>query len=128
MYLKKRWIYNGLNCSLFLNFVRVINIMPMIEQLKNFIGDGKQANNGNKNDRYPKSTLPIDNFRAYPEVKSRVDNSSAIQQIVAEEREQRNKVPTYPGLERYQILEKMGEYVESFFLCLRIEKLYIVSN
>lgn len=85
----------------------------MIEQLKNFIRNGKQANNGNNvnNDRNPKSPFLVENFRSYPEIKSRVDNSSAIQQIVAEEREQRNKVPTYPGLERYQILEKMGEYV-----------------
>ncbi|GES85992.1 Pkinase-domain-containing protein [Rhizophagus clarus] len=88
--------------------------MPMIEQLKNFIRHGKQANkhanpdNGN-NDQYPVSPAPIDN--SYPEIKTRVDldNSSAIQQIVAEEREQRNKMPTYPGLDRYQILEKMGD-------------------
>ncbi|CAB4401473.1 unnamed protein product [Rhizophagus irregularis] len=90
--------------------------MPMIEQLKNFIRHGKQANkhgnpdnNSGNNDQYPISPAPIDNFQAYPEIKTRVDNSSAIQQIVAEEREQRNKMPTYPGLERYQILEKMGD-------------------
>lgn len=92
----------------------------MIEQLKNFIRHGKQANkhanpdnNNGNNDQYPVSPAPIDN--SYPEIKTRVDNSSAIQQIVAEEREQRNKMPTYPGLERYQILEKMGEYVKSIF-------------
>lgn len=90
--------------------------MPMIEQLKNFIRHGKQANkhvipdnNYGNNDRYPKSPVEVENFRAYPEIKSRVDNSSAIQQIVAEEREQRNKMPTYPGLERYLILNKMGD-------------------
>jgi len=90
--------------------------MPMIEQLKNFIRHGKQANkhvipdnNYGNNDRYPKTPVEVENFRAYPEIKSRVDNSSAIQQIVAEEREQRNKMPTYPGLERYLILNKMGD-------------------
>ncbi|CAI2161626.1 2015_t:CDS:2 [Funneliformis geosporum] len=87
--------------------------MPMIEQLKNFIRHGKQAikhdNNYGNNDRYPKSPVEIENFRDHPEIKTRVDNSSAIQQIVAEEREQRNKMPTYPGLERYHILDKMGD-------------------
>lgn len=105
----------------------------MIEQLKNFIRHGKQANkhgnpdnNSGNNDQYP-SPAPIDNFQAYPEIKTRVDNSSAIQQIVAEEREQRNKMPTYPGLERYQILEKMGEYVISkfFFHILKIKDYWI---
>ena len=83
----------------------------MIEQFKNFIRHGKQANNGNQ-----KSPVPVDNFNAYPEIKSRVDNSFAIQQIVAEEREQRSKMPSYPGLERYQILDKMGEYVNFKFI------------
>jgi serine/threonine-protein kinase RCK2 len=87
--------------------------MPMIEQLKNFIRQGKQANKNvnpdNNEDNYPITPVPIDSVRAYPEIKTRVDNSSAIQQIVAQEREQRNKMPTYPGLERYQILGKMGD-------------------
>jgi hypothetical protein len=107
--------------------------MPMIEQLKNFIRHGKQANkhvnpdNNGNHDQYPISPAPIDNFQAYPEIKTRVDNSSAIQQIVAEEREQRNKMPTYPGLERFQILEKMGEYVKSkfFFRILRIKEYWM---
>jgi hypothetical protein len=97
--------------------------MPMIEQLKNFIRHGKQAskhvnpeNITDNGEHYPKSPVPVDNYRAYPEIKTRADNSTAIQQIVAEEREQRNKMPIYPGLERYQLLEKMGEYVKSFFI------------
>ncbi|KAF7587623.1 hypothetical protein BBP40_006987 [Aspergillus hancockii] len=32
-----------------------------------------------------------------------------IEQIVAEERSQRNKMPKYPGLERYILLDKMGD-------------------
>jgi hypothetical protein len=32
-----------------------------------------------------------------------------IQQIVAEEREKQGKLPRYPGLERYQLVEKMGD-------------------
>jgi serine/threonine-protein kinase RCK2 len=32
-----------------------------------------------------------------------------LQQIVAEEREQKGKLPKYPGLERYILVEKMGD-------------------
>ena len=32
-----------------------------------------------------------------------------IQQIVAEEREKQGKLPRYPGLERYHLVEKMGD-------------------
>src|SRR5947207_1554974 len=32
-----------------------------------------------------------------------------IQQIVAEEREKQSKLPRYPGLERYHLVEKMGD-------------------
>ena len=33
--------------------------------------------------------------------------------IVNEEREQKSKMPTYKGLEKYKLLEKMGECVPS---------------
>ena len=32
-----------------------------------------------------------------------------VEQIVQEEREAKNKMPTYKGLENYKLLEKMGE-------------------
>lgn len=32
-----------------------------------------------------------------------------LQQIINEEREQKGKLPKYPGLERYVLLEKMGD-------------------
>ncbi len=32
-----------------------------------------------------------------------------LQQIINEEREQKGKLPKYPGLERYILLEKMGD-------------------
>lgn len=35
--------------------------------------------------------------------------SSAIERIVAEERESQGKLPKYPGLERWALLEKMGD-------------------
>lgn len=40
----------------------------------------------------------------------KVQNRDAdIQAIVAEEREKANKMPRYPGLERFMLLEKMGD-------------------
>jgi len=36
-------------------------------------------------------------------------NTEAASKIVAEERQQKNKMPVYPGLERYRLVEKMGE-------------------
>ncbi|RHZ62432.1 hypothetical protein Glove_340g81 [Diversispora epigaea] len=86
----------------------------MIEQLKNFIRHGKHANQklvGQDKTHYdyePKNPITIDGNRIYPE-KTRVDNATAVAQIVAEERVQKSKLPTYSGLERYHILEKMGE-------------------
>ena len=34
---------------------------------------------------------------------------SVIERIVAEERESKGKLPRYPGLDRYQLIEKMGD-------------------
>lgn len=34
---------------------------------------------------------------------------SVLERIVAEEREARGKMPRYPGLERWQLIEKMGD-------------------
>ena len=34
---------------------------------------------------------------------------SVLERIVAEERESKGKLPRYPGLERYQLVEKMGD-------------------
>lgn len=36
-------------------------------------------------------------------------DNSVIERIVAEERESKGKLPKYPGLERWQLLEKMGD-------------------
>ncbi|KAF2723516.1 hypothetical protein K431DRAFT_23688 [Polychaeton citri CBS 116435] len=36
-------------------------------------------------------------------------DSSVLERIVAEEREQKGKLPKYPGLERYTLVEKMGD-------------------
>ncbi|CAJ0853973.1 12861_t:CDS:2, partial [Entrophospora sp. SA101] len=79
----------------------------MIEQLKNFIRHGKQAKQTPFQEN-PKPLNPEENFRENPEVKSRVDDAT-VAMIVAEEKEEKNKIPTYPGLERYIFLEKMGD-------------------
>jgi len=39
-----------------------------------------------------------------------VEYNEAATRIVAEEREQRHRLPRYPGLERFRLLDKMGEY------------------
>lgn len=36
-------------------------------------------------------------------------NTEAASRIVAEELQQKSKMPVYPGLERYKLVEKMGE-------------------
>lgn len=36
-------------------------------------------------------------------------HEAELQQIIAEEREQKGRLPKYPGLERYILLEKMGD-------------------
>lgn len=36
-------------------------------------------------------------------------DNSVLERIVAEERESKGKLPKYPGLERYSLLEKMGD-------------------
>lgn len=36
-------------------------------------------------------------------------DAAALEQIIAEERENKGKLPSYPGLERWTLLEKMGD-------------------
>ncbi|KAK9475220.1 kinase-like domain-containing protein [Dipodascopsis tothii] len=78
--------------------------------LKNFIRHGKQAhafdglfddNEGLQND----STDTEDN--RHVDKKEIYDN--VIAQIVAEESEQRGKLPIYPGLSQWKLIEKMGD-------------------
>lgn len=93
--------------------------MAVFENLRNFIRHGKQAD-GSKaavdpgagahcahsaradraSGKSRSSDVNVDNRRKY---------DIAIKQIIAEENEQRNKLPTYPGLEKYTLVEKMGD-------------------
>jgi len=41
--------------------------------------------------------------------KQRQTDPDVLERIVAEEREAKGKLPRYPGLERYQLIEKMGD-------------------
>jgi len=107
--------------------------------LKNFIRHGKQARERsaeNQADSYPPaaSTAPQPTYRGiivepapyqpiagnqpsqpadavraggrhYPH-----EYDEAAEKIVAEEREARARLPRYPGLERFKLINKMGEY------------------
>ena len=42
--------------------------------------------------------------------KHNVEYNKAAARIVAEEREAKGRLPRYPGLERFKLLDKMGEY------------------
>lgn len=43
------------------------------------------------------------------EKKSTKVNTEELQRMVAEENQLKGKLPTYPGLERWQLIEKMGD-------------------
>lgn len=109
--------------------------MPVFENLKNFIRHGKQAQNGlepvssrNSGRRSQPPTITHSNSEPVaktgifsegaaatkePVVVSKVDKkekyNDAIKEIVEEEKLQQSKIPSYPGLERYRLIEKMGE-------------------
>lgn len=57
-------------------------------------------------DAAPSAAIPISNNS---KTKSRRVADDDIAKIVAEERETRSKFPRYPGLERWELLEKMGD-------------------
>jgi hypothetical protein len=93
--------------------------------LKNFIRHGKQARSPEHlppptpSASYPPCTdpdripIPEPIYQA-PEACFRIrpqgEFNEAAARIVAEEREARNRFPRYLGLERFKLVEKMGEY------------------
>lgn len=120
--------------------------MPVIENLKNFIRHGKQANNVSvatdhshhhhqSQDQpdhqqeshhhrqyhpYAEPRMPAvakAEIQSYPAAEttpvsqqaSRREYDEAIARLVAEEKEQNGKLPRYPGLEKWKLLEKMGD-------------------
>ncbi|PYI01977.1 Pkinase-domain-containing protein [Aspergillus sclerotiicarbonarius CBS 121057] len=113
--------------------------MSTIQSLKNFIRHGKQARLVTphaepttnvspihaEQQRQPQGSYPpaagnldaidsrLGNGQAQPSQKNPEPNRRAreaeIEQIIAEEKSTRNKMPRYPGLERYTLIEKMGD-------------------
>jgi len=105
--------------------------MAVIENLKHFIRHGKQATTAGTNataagtvtsdslvgppnslsGSAPQSNTGIGNG-AYSQPQgnlSRKECDEAIARIVAEEKEQSGKLPHYPGLEDWVLLQKMGD-------------------
>ncbi|KAF9420812.1 hypothetical protein BGZ76_004050 [Entomortierella beljakovae] len=108
---------------------------PFLEQFKNFIRHGKSGKDMKPRD----TEISSQSSQQNPKPRSRVDsrsqspsrnafsndhqnitshqdstatassNSEAASRIVAEERQQKSKMPSYPGLERYRLIEKMGD-------------------
>ena len=52
---------------------------------------------------------PHSTQRESPEIPVKRAREAEIEQIIAEEKTNRSKMPHYPGLERYVLLEKMGD-------------------
>ncbi|KAK9240396.1 kinase-like domain-containing protein [Lipomyces kononenkoae] len=80
--------------------------MPVLENLKNFIRHGKHAQD------YDSGALVDAGAQIYSPVAEPTEKKvfdDVIARIVAEENEQRSKLPTYPGLDRWLLLEKMGD-------------------
>jgi len=90
--------------------------MPVIDQIKHFIRHGKQAKQkgqydiqGAANSVDKKADVNKEtNNNDFPKDND-FNTATVVEQIVAEEREEKGKLPVYPGLERYQLIEKMGE-------------------
>ncbi|KAL4781685.1 kinase-like domain-containing protein [Aspergillus varians] len=55
------------------------------------------------------SVQPQPAQRASPEVPVKRAREAELEQIIAEEKNSRSKMPKYPGLERYILMEKMGD-------------------
>lgn len=55
------------------------------------------------------SGQPQASQRSSPEAPVKRGREAEIEQIIAEEKSSRSKMPKYPGLERYALLEKMGD-------------------
>lgn len=102
--------------------------MSTIQQLKNFIRHGKQARAVEENEKtaeaapappQPAKVVPapphsssepnVASTHAKDASKSKRINESNIAKLVAEENEIKSKFPRYPGLERWKLLEKMGD-------------------
>ncbi|KAL5342631.1 Pkinase-domain-containing protein [Aspergillus crustosus] len=55
------------------------------------------------------SSAPQPSQHSSPEISGKRGREAEIEQIIAEEKTNRSKMPNYPGLERYVLVEKMGD-------------------
>lgn len=78
--------------------------MPVLDTLKNFIRQGKNAVS------VPQNTLPKDQV-AHDNEKRSFNNTEAAVRIVEEEKLAKadKKLPKYPMLDRYTLISEMGE-------------------
>jgi hypothetical protein len=92
--------------------------MPVFENLKNFIRHGKQAYGPTAKDGGPlvgtvSETGDLEKdmieHQALHPAHTVHEYDVAVKQIVAEENEQRSRLPRYPGLDRYKLMSKMGD-------------------
>ncbi|KAF7553796.1 hypothetical protein G7Z17_g3397 [Cylindrodendrum hubeiense] len=111
--------------------------MSTIQQLKNFIRHGKQARAANLNEEQPRKNeaapqqaaqpahhhsapethhaLPaVDPYAEVPiethsKAKAKRVDDANLAKIVAEENASKGKLPRYPGLERWELIAKMGD-------------------
>jgi serine/threonine-protein kinase RCK2 len=105
-----------------------------MQNLKNFIRHGKQARDrspesqpghffastGTAQQQYHQHSAPVQVVQPQPvyatqqqqnQNRQQAEYNEAAAKIVAEEREARSRLPRYPGLERFKLLDKMGEYI-----------------
>lgn len=114
-------------------------ITNRMQNLKNFIRHGKQARDrspenqaghfysptGTAEQQYHQYSAPVQatqqpiyaTQQQQQHSKQQTEYNEAAAKIVAEEREARSRLPRYPGLERFKLLDKMGEYDFVLRLC-----------
>jgi len=107
--------------------------MPVIEKIQNLIRHGKNARQNESTsptkqrhahsdptgaDSRSKAPVEVPRQQQPPapqqqqqqsEQKTKKVNDDILARIVAEEKENKGKLPSYPGLQRYKLLEKMGD-------------------
>ncbi|KAF4974374.1 hypothetical protein FZEAL_8706 [Fusarium zealandicum] len=109
--------------------------MSTIQQLKNFIRHGKQARAADESPRkneapqqpattqhktaaepghgqYPSAQEPVEDYASdeysHSKSKKRYDDEK-LAKLIAEENASKSKFPRYPGLERWELVDKMGD-------------------
>jgi len=102
--------------------------MPVIEKIQNLIRHGKNARQNDNNSsptkqrhahsdptgagkapiEVPRQQQPQQQQQQESQKPQKV-NDDILARLVAEEKENKGKLPSYPGLQRYKLIEKMGD-------------------